>query len=184
MLMTLYAATVDFTNASNETLAGSEISFGAWLGRILNGAMVIAAILLLLYLLWGGISWISAGGDSSKIQAARERITQAVIGIVVLAASIAIFMLIQRILSINIIDFNGGSSTGAANTAELRTVNSAGTLTKEEMEAANTAGETTSGFINSLKSFVRQAGKTTGETTKAVQDTVEDNNPFGRMTGY
>ena len=113
MFMTLYAATVDFTTATNTTLPGSETTFPEWIAKIVNGVMVMSALLLLVYLLWGGISWISAGGDSSKIQAARDRITQAVIGIIVLAASIAIFMLLQGFLGISILNFTGGTSSGS-----------------------------------------------------------------------
>jgi hypothetical protein len=114
MLMTLYAATVDFASvADNSTLAGSESTFGEWIARILNGVMVISVLMLLVYLLWGGISWISAGGDSSKIQAARDRITQGIIGIIVLAATLAIFMLVQNFLGIELFDFTGGTPSGA-----------------------------------------------------------------------
>lgn len=82
-------------------------SFGTWLGSLISITMTVAAILVLLYLLWGGLEWISAGGDSGKIQKARERITQAVIGIIVLSASTAIFIIVQRFLGICVIDFGG-----------------------------------------------------------------------------
>jgi hypothetical protein len=117
MLMTLYAASIDFTRATNDTLPGSESSFAEWLSRIAGAIMVIAVLMLLIYLLWGGISWITAGGDSSKVQSARDRITQAVLGIIVLAASIAIFMLVQSFLGVEILTFTGGTSSGSNTTA-------------------------------------------------------------------
>lgn len=116
MLMTLYAATVDFTSATNDTLAGSETSFPEFIGRMLSAIMVIAALLLLIYLLWGGISWITAAGDSSKISAARDRMTQAVIGIIVLASSLAIFMLVQSFLGVEIFTFGGSTSSSTGST--------------------------------------------------------------------
>ena len=129
MLMTLYAATVDFTSAANNTtLAASEVSFVEWIIKILNGVLVISALLVLLYLLWGAISWITAAGDSNKIQAARDRMTQAIIGLVVLAGTLALFMLLQKFLGIEAFNFTGGTtytpvSTGATGNA---VVNSGG----------------------------------------------------------
>lgn len=111
MFMTLYAATVDFTTATNDTLAGSGTSFPDWLGRILSAVMVISVLLLLIYLLWGGLSWITAAGDSSKVSAARDRITQAIIGIIVLASSLAIFMLVQSFLGVEIFTFTKETSS-------------------------------------------------------------------------
>lgn len=110
--MTLYAATVDFTRATNDTLPGSETSFADWLGRTAGAVMVVGAFLLLLYLLWGGLTWITAGGDSSKVSSARDKITQAVIGLIVLAASLAIFMLVQSFLGVEILNFTGGTGSG------------------------------------------------------------------------
>lgn len=112
MLMTLYAATIDLAGrATNDVLPGSESTFGAWISRIAGAVMVISALLLLIYLLWGGISWITAGGESSKVQAAKDRITQAVIGIIVLASTLAIFLLVQSFLGIEV--FNVSSNSGA-----------------------------------------------------------------------
>ncbi|MDH5533402.1 MAG: hypothetical protein OEX81_03180 [Candidatus Pacebacteria bacterium] len=112
--MTLYAATVDFTTATSDTLAGSEKTFPEWLAMLINSVMIVAALLLLIYMLWGGIAWLTAAGDSSKISAARDKMTQAVIGIVVLSASIAIFMLVQTILGIEVLNFTGGTPTGTS----------------------------------------------------------------------
>lgn len=115
MLMTLYAATIDLAGrADNDVLPGSESTFAEWLSRIAGAVMVVAVLMLLIYLLWGGISWISAGGESSKVQAARDRMTQAVIGIIVLAASTAIFMLVQNFLGVEILNFTGGTASGVA----------------------------------------------------------------------
>jgi hypothetical protein len=125
MLMTLYAATVDFAStATADNLAGSGQSFGEWTGRIFNAVFVFALLLLLIYLIWGAISWLSASGDSSKVQAARDKMTQAVVGVIVLAATFAIFMLIQTFLGVEIFTIDGVSgvdSSGGTVTTETRT---------------------------------------------------------------
>jgi hypothetical protein len=77
------------------------------IGTALKAAMVIAAILLLLYLVWGAIEWITSGGDSGKVESARNRIMQALVGILVLASVIAIFNFVQNFLGINVLNISG-----------------------------------------------------------------------------
>lgn len=57
-------------------------------------ALFVAGILLLVYLLWGAFEWITSAGDPDKIEKARGKITQAIIGIILLFASLAIFVVV------------------------------------------------------------------------------------------
>jgi hypothetical protein len=50
----------------------------------------------------GAISWITSGGDKGKIEDARNKITAAVIGILILASAWALFNLVVGIV------FGGG----------------------------------------------------------------------------
>ncbi|MDQ3008380.1 MAG: pilin [bacterium] len=93
----------------NSAQAGS--GFGPFVGSILTAIMAIAALLVLLNLIWGAIEWISSGGDKGKLESARNRITQSIIGIIVLAASLAIFTALQTFLGINVINFGGSSNS-------------------------------------------------------------------------
>lgn len=52
----------------------------------------IAGILLLLYLVWGGFSYLTSIGDPKKAEAARGRITSAIIGFVIIFTA---FWLVQ-----------------------------------------------------------------------------------------
>lgn len=45
---------------------------------------------VLIYIIWGGIQWIQAGGDKAKLTAARARVTWAIGGFVILLLSYAI----------------------------------------------------------------------------------------------
>lgn len=47
--------------------------------------------------LWGAIEWITAGGDSGKVGKARDKITQAIIGLVILVGSFVIIGFIGRV---------------------------------------------------------------------------------------
>ena len=55
--------------------------------------MVIAALLVFMYLIWGGIEWITSGGDKGKTESARNKITAAILGLIVLAASYAVLLI-------------------------------------------------------------------------------------------
>jgi len=76
--------------------------FATDIGSLINGAlsfiMVIAALLVFLYLILGGIEWITSGGDKGKTEKARNKITAAVIGLIILAASYAILLIILNFL--------------------------------------------------------------------------------------
>lgn len=89
-------------------LAGASNTFGEWVGIVLAGILTISALLLLLNLVWAGIDWISAGGDSGKIEKARSKITQSIVGIIVLASAVAIFNLVQNFLGIELLQFQAG----------------------------------------------------------------------------
>lgn len=103
--------TIDLRGTSTaDQLTGASRGFGDYLSSILSFVMVIAAVALLLFLIWGAIEWITSAGDNSKVQKARDKITQSVIGMIVLSATVAIFMFVQQFLGIDVLRF-GGTST-------------------------------------------------------------------------
>lgn len=82
---------------------GFANSLGGLISGLLNFVMVVAALLVFVYLIWGGIEWITSGGDKGKMENARNKITAAVIGLIVLAASYAILQ-----LALTFLGFEGG----------------------------------------------------------------------------
>ena len=93
---TVMAAGIKDTNI--DPGKGFATSFGGLVNGIVSFIMVIAAVLVFLYLIWGGIEWITSGGDKGKTEAARNKITSAVIGLIVIAASYAILTLALNFL--------------------------------------------------------------------------------------
>jgi hypothetical protein len=71
------------------------------LNAVLSFVMVIAALLVFFYLIWGGLQWISSGGDKTKVEAARQKIIAAVVGLIILASSYAVLL-----LSLNFLGFS------------------------------------------------------------------------------
>ena len=80
---------------------GFAQDLGHFLNATLSLVMMVSALLVFFYLIWAGIQWITSGGDKSKTEAARNKITAAVIGLIVVSASYAILTLILRFLGFN-----------------------------------------------------------------------------------
>ena len=79
---------------------------GTLIQGVVQGAILVAALLVFLYLIWGGIQWITSGGDKAKTQEARDRITAALVGLAVVAAAWAIMLIIQYFFGISVLDEN------------------------------------------------------------------------------
>jgi hypothetical protein len=87
---------------------GYFTSFGDMISNILNIVLTIGVIAVLLYLIMGGIEWITSGGDKGKTESARNKITAAVIGLVILISAWAIMLFVQQLLGIKV--FGGAAS--------------------------------------------------------------------------
>ena len=78
------------------------------IGTLIQGAIgtafLIAGILVFAYLVWGGIQWITAGGDKANIEAARGRIANALVGLAIIAAAWAVIQLVEFFFGV---DFTG-----------------------------------------------------------------------------
>lgn len=64
--------------------------------------LVIAALVFFFILVVGGIQWIASGGDKAQTEAARNRITAALVGLVIVFAAWAIVALINTFFGIDI----------------------------------------------------------------------------------
>ena len=56
--------------------------------------IIIAGISLMIYLLWGAYDWINSGGEKEKIAKAQAKITNAVIGMILVFIMLSIWGLI------------------------------------------------------------------------------------------
>ena len=96
-----FASTINLTPPSG---VGFFTSGQDLITRLLNIVMVIGVLLVFSYLVLGGIEYITSGGEKGKTEAARNKITSAVIGLIILAASFAILTIALKFL---------GTDTGA-----------------------------------------------------------------------
>lgn len=113
LLPTFLTATINLNQAAQtHNLQGANQFPGtgnqvrdALIGRFLTITLAIAALLVFGYLIWGGIEWISAGGDKAKIEKARDKITGSVTGMIVLASAVAFMVVLQGILQVTFFTF-------------------------------------------------------------------------------
>ena len=82
---------------------------GSFVSRAISAVIIVAALAAFIYLIYGGIQWIMSGGEKEKIKEARDKITQAIIGLAIVAASWAIIQLISIFFGIEI--FGSGAIT-------------------------------------------------------------------------
>lgn len=59
---------------------------------------LVAAVTFLFLFLWGGIQWITSGGEAKAIEKARGRIIFALVGFLIILLSYVIMDLIWRII--------------------------------------------------------------------------------------
>lgn len=77
-------------------------------GKIVSALLLAAVILSLLYLVYGGIKWITSGGDKAKLDGARSHITAAIVGLIISLSAYFILNIVTYVFlgkTINTIQF-------------------------------------------------------------------------------
>jgi hypothetical protein len=97
-----------------EHLPNNPPDLGTYVSSIVGVALSVAALAAFIFLVLGGIQWITAGGDKGKIEEARNRITNAIIGLAIVAASWAIFLLVDNFFGIGITGKSNNSTYTAS----------------------------------------------------------------------
>ena len=91
----------------NKKTTDAPALFGKFIANLVGVLLIIATILALGQLLQGGIQWITSGGDKTALEGARDRITNALIGLVLVFAAWSIYLVILRFLGISLIGDDG-----------------------------------------------------------------------------
>jgi hypothetical protein len=97
-------AAPDLTISKPDNVAITNI--GTLIKGAVQGALLVAALMVFMFLIWGGIQWISSGGDKGKTQEARDRITAALVGLAVVASAWAVMLIVQYFFGIDILGGN------------------------------------------------------------------------------
>lgn len=88
------------TDANFGTLG--TLTIPAIISAAIRLTVVVAAIVFFFILVIGGIRWIASGGDKAQTEAARNQITAALVGLVIVFAAWAIVALINAFFKVDI----------------------------------------------------------------------------------
>lgn len=94
-----------------ESLAGSSMT--QLIITLIEGAILVGALILLVYLILGAINWITSGGDKGKVESARNKITQALIGFVILVFIYTLYTFVLNLLDVNLGQGSSGGGGGS-----------------------------------------------------------------------
>jgi hypothetical protein len=85
---------------SNSAQGGK--SLGTIISNMIWVILIFGFLATLLLLLTGALSWITSGGDKTKLEAAREKITNAIVGLIILASVWAIITIVGQLVGLDI----------------------------------------------------------------------------------
>ena len=83
--------------------------FSKFLSNLLGLGLIIGVLIFFFIMIIGAIQWISSGGDKNALEEAKHKITNAIIGIVILFSVFAILKVIEMFFGISILTLDIGS---------------------------------------------------------------------------
>lgn len=101
---TIYAAN-EIQNTSlpsNVQAMSSGQGLAYYIAILWRSVVTVGGLAFIIFLIWGGVEWLTAGGNKDRVQTAQSMITNAVIGLAILVGSYAIALFVQNALKINI----------------------------------------------------------------------------------
>lgn len=86
------------------TFADAPTQFTNLISTAVGSITIVAGLLFLAYFLIASIQWITAGGNTQQLEGARDRITNALIGLIITIAAYAILALVGSIFGIDFLN--------------------------------------------------------------------------------
>lgn len=94
----------DSSNNFIKQICGLGSNIGGTLGNIVVMIVVLAVIIALLYLLYGGIKYVTSRGEKEQVEGARNHIIAAIVGLVVVFLAIFFVSLVLGIFGLKLGD--------------------------------------------------------------------------------
>lgn len=102
---TTHAASGSFSvNIGDETKSRVAINtdLGSFVSKAFSAVILVAGLATFGYLVYGGLQWIMSGGDKGKLEEARSKITNGIIGLAVVASAWAVYLLLDYFFGIGL----------------------------------------------------------------------------------
>lgn len=89
---------------NNSNFVGLQnLSISGIISGAISLVMLVVAIVFFFVLIMGGLRWVMSEGDQKNVEAARNQITNALIGLAIVFAAFAIMKLIETIFGISLL---------------------------------------------------------------------------------
>jgi hypothetical protein len=88
---------------ASEADATKSISTGL-ISTMIATITTIAGLAFLMYFIVGGLKWIVAGGDKTKVQEAQAQMTQAAVGLIAVTVSIFIAGVVAGVIGVDFLN--------------------------------------------------------------------------------
>lgn len=93
--------------------------FGRFFSNILGFLTLLAGIFFLIYFLVGGLSWLTSSGKSEQVEKAKQSMTNAAIGLIIVVAAYGIAFIIGTVLGLDILNIGASiQKIGAGQTGK------------------------------------------------------------------
>ena len=98
----VYAETLTITNDSSSFKNLENLTVSGIISGAISLVLIVVALVFFFILVFGGLKWVTSGGDEKKVGEARSQITNALIGLAIVFASWAIMKLIGTLFGVDI----------------------------------------------------------------------------------
>lgn len=103
------------------TYAGVQTNpLGSLIARLWKTSIIVGSLLLIIYLVWGAIDWISSSGEPDKLKSAKAKLMHAIIGLFILTASYAIVIFLRVLFNFDLLKLAWPSPTSQTNTSQTQ----------------------------------------------------------------
>lgn len=114
LIKSAYAATIDVGNIKGlgpfgfetKDVSGPETStqLSSILSTIVTTLTIVGGLAFVIFFTLGGLKWLTAGGDKTKVQEAQTQMTQGVIGLVAMVAGLFVVGIVGGVLGIDFLN--------------------------------------------------------------------------------
>lgn len=100
----LLAETIKLNDKLGEFNQASNLRIEGMVSGFLKLILIVAGLAFFFILVIGGVKWILSGGDKAHTEGARNQITAALVGLVIVFSAWAITQLIYTFFGVNILE--------------------------------------------------------------------------------
>lgn len=94
-------------NLSLQRMSGVDF-FAKFVPNLIGLGLTIGIIVFFFVMMIGAIQWITSGGDKAGLEAARGKLANALIGIIILLSLFAVLKVLEDFLGVNILTLDMG----------------------------------------------------------------------------